>query len=544
MNDSQRSICPFCSFGCSLRINPGEGAPYVGAEGVPSLDYDPEGPFNRGSLCSKGNMTLELLLHPRRLDVPRIGTNGRQDDVAWDDAFEYAAGRLGMIRDEHGPEAIGIVVGPYLTNEEAGRAVELARRIGTPHLDGGQPEDLTLLGGLDQSGAQPARVDSIEQIESMTAVLVVGDLFTLAPCVSKAVLASRYDRRQNVLGVLGSTKGRTSWFGKPDLRCDPGCESSALALMLKLALDQGAGKDAAWIDRARRSLDPYDIDDVVAYAGLDLGAVTWLLEALRTQENTGILLSSGFGETERPDLVAGLASLLAEATGSRLLTLMTGPNTVGVQRVLEEAGYPARTAFTMPEMVEAAVTGDLKALLCFGCDPLGSLPGALPREAAEKLDVFLATGPLPGASTEHADVVLPARTWGEVDGTVTNAFGADLALHAALPPPGQARSDGEILEELAARIPARETTTIEGPAEGARPGKARSFFGELDLHFRLERREVGTHEVGTHLLLPSFQPSQAGDAAVPPTRSSKRGSRRSSGTTSCWRRPTSPPCAT
>ena len=511
MNDSQRSFCPFCSMGCSLRIRPGSGSAYVGAEATRSLEMDPEGPFNRGSLCSKGNMVLELLEHPRRLDTPMLGTNGRQEAATWDEALDHVAARLRLLRDEHGPDAIGIVAGPLLTNEEAGLAVGLARRIGTPHLDGGQPEDLAILGGLDQCAARPERVESVESIEAMTAILVIGDLFTLAPCVAKAVLHSRYDRRQNVLGVLGSTKNRTTWFGKPWLRCDPGRETAALALMLRLAQDAGAGTSSPWSERAARTLAPYDVDDVAAFAGLDLGSLRWVVDALRTRPSTGILLSAGFGETERPDLVVGLAALLAESTGSRLLPMMTGANTVGVQRVLEQAGYPSAPAFTTPEMVEAAVTGDLKALLVFGCDPLASLPGRLPQAAADRLDLLVASGPLPGASSARADVVLPSRTWGEVEGTFTNAFGADLPLAAVLPPPGRARPDGASIAALTERLhPPAGSPPVER-TRGARPGKARSFFGELDLHFRLERREVGTHEVGTHLLLPVFQPSQAGD---------------------------------
>ncbi len=515
MSDSQRSFCPFCSMGCSLRIRASTGAAYVGAEGTSALEYDAEGRFNRGSLCSKGNMTLELLEHPRRLDVPRIRTGHRHTAASWDEALDFAAGRIQIIREAHGAASIGIVAGPYLTNEEAAGAIRLAEQIGTPHLDGGQPEDLTILGGLDQCGATPERVESVEAIEDMTAILVIGDLFTLAPCIAKAVLHARYDRRPNLLGVLGSTTNRTAWFGKPGLRCLPGRESAALALMLRLARDGGGGRDAPWSERAGRSLDPYDLSDVAAFAGLDVASLQWVVDSLRDQKRTGVLISAGFGETERPDLVAGLAALLAEATDSRFLPMMTGPNTVGVQHVLEAAGYPARAAYTLPEMVEATVTGDMKALLLFGCDPLASLPGRLPHEAADKLELLVASGPLPGETTARADVVLPSRTWGEVDGTVTNAFGAELPLEAVLPPPGRARSDGASIDALIERIRpgtgGHRDAASAGPSDGARPGKARSFFGELDLHFRLERREAGAHEVGTHLLLPIFQASQAGD---------------------------------
>ncbi len=511
MKNAKRSICPFCSMGCSLLIRPGTGAPYVGQEGIPALDYDEAGPTNRGSLCGKGNMALELLLHPKRLEAPLVrGEGGALGAVSWDAALDRLAASLEGIRREDGAVAIGLLAGPYLTNEEAKLAVGLAQRIGTPHLDFSQPEDRGVLAGLDHSPARPQPVTSAEQIDGMTAMLTVGDVFTLAPCLSKPVLNARYDRHKNVLGVLGFWKSRTALFGKPFLKCRPGQEAAALALMLKLALAEADGPAPAWASDAKRTLDAMDTATLEAVAGLEAASLGWLLDALRREEHTGVFLGCGFAETERPDLVAGLSALLAEATGSAFLPLFSGPNSLGVRAVLREAGYPRAGGLTAPEMAEAAGTGDLRAIVALGCDPLGSVPGRLADDTTTTLDLMAVTGPLPGETTNvAANIVLAAATWGEKVGSVRDSFGGVRELADAMPPPGTARTDRWILEELSERIPASGGDAADDPA--APQSVAEGFFDELELHFRMERRGLRTHEVGTHYLFPEYFPSHAGD---------------------------------
>ncbi len=507
MKNAERSICPFCSMGCTLFIRPGTGAPYVGQEGIPALDYDPEGHVNRGSLCGKGNMALELMTHPHRLQTPLLRLDGELRPASWDAALDTLASEIERIRNADGPDAIGILAGPCLSNEEAARAATLAHRIGTPHFDFCLPEDRVILGGIARSRAHPEPVTSVEEIDAMTAMLVVGDLFTLAPCIAKPILNARYERRHNVLGVLGFWKSRTALFGKPLLRNRPGREAVVLALLLATALDDVGGRSVPWRAEARMVLDGLDRATLQDLAGVETADLAWLLDALRTEERSGVFVGCGFAETERVDLVAGLAALLAEATGSRFLSMLTGPNSRGVHRAVLEAGFPKAGGLTSPEMLEAAGTGDLTAIVSFGCDPLSSLPGRLADAAAEKLELVAVTGAMPSETSRVADVVLPSAVWGEKTGTTWSAFGEAGALVEAMPPPGAARPDGAILADLGARL----DDAPDAP-DAPRIGRGRrGFFDDIDLHVRMEQRELVGREVGTHLLLPEFVPSHSGD---------------------------------
>jgi len=219
------SICPFCSMGCVWRPKRGEGSPYLGEPSPATLDYATDASPNRGSLCAKGNLSLELMTHPRRLEAPLVREGGSARAASWEEALAFAAGRIAGIREAHGGDAVGLLLGPHLSNEEAAAAIRLARAIGTPHVDLCEPEDHAVTRGIEMSTARPARVEAVEQIDAMNALLVVGDLFTLAPCMAKPALNARYRERRHTVAVLDPTRTRTAWFGRPALRCEPAGEA-------------------------------------------------------------------------------------------------------------------------------------------------------------------------------------------------------------------------------------------------------------------------------------------------------------------------------
>jgi anaerobic selenocysteine-containing dehydrogenase len=511
MREAVRTICPFCSMGCSLRIRPPSDSPWVGDVESAALDYDADGPFNRGSLCGKGNMSLELLTHAGRLDAPVVTRAGVATSAGWEDALAVLAGGLEDVRREHGPGAIGLVLGPHLSGEEVERALDLAHALGTRNVDGGLPEDRVLLGGIERCCAAPQPVETPDRIAGMTALLVLGDVFTQAPCIARSVLESRYDRRRNVLAVLSSRPTRTAWFGRPALGCRPGSEVAALALLLHAALESAEGDPAAlWAGHARRVFGRTAPRVLAEWAGIDVERVGAVVGALMREPESGVVVGFDFGDTERPDLAAGLAAMLAQVTGSRFLPLPAGPNAIGLHRRLAAARKNGACGLTAAEMVESALTGDLKALVGFSCNPLAALPGAVGATAARRLAVFAYTTPFRGDAPDLASVLLPCATWGEKAGTVVNAFGGTQVLGVALPAPGSARSDHAILDLLIERLEPYAAADAGQEIEAA-PCEAAAFLGELDIHLRLEQRERGAYEAGTHLLLPEAVASHAAD---------------------------------
>jgi anaerobic selenocysteine-containing dehydrogenase len=247
-------------------------------------------------------------------------------------------------------------------------------------------------------------------------------------------------------------------------------------------------------------------------SGLSADEVRAFVTTLRSEPETGVFFCASFGGIDRTDLAAGLAALLAEATGSRFLGMPVGANAIGVRSVLSEAGFPSPEGLTTAEMIEACATGDIKALLVLGGDPIAAYPGYVTDHAFGELDLLVVTSVMPGETTAAAHVMLPSAAWGEKDGVMSPAFEGELDLGAALIPPGAARSDKAILEALSKGLrtakgearPAVERAPIVHPAPTA-------FFDELEFHFRMERRDHGAFEAGTHMLLPRNLAAHSGD---------------------------------
>ena len=512
MTDAAIPICPFCSMGCTWRLGHADAPAYLGEPGVPTLDYSTDAGPNRGSLCAKGNLSLELMTHPRRLESPLLREDGRLRPAGWDEALAFVGDRVEQVRAVHGGAAVGLLLGPQLTNQEAEAAVRLARTLGTPHVDLCEPEDHAVLKGIELSAARPETVVSVEQIDAMNALLVVGDLLTLAPCSAKPVLNARYRERRHTVAVLGPTKTRTAWFGRPALRSEPNAEAPALAMMLALALKSTGPPGLAWAEDARSALARWTIADLERQSGLPADRAAAVVQALRQGPAAGVLLASQFGTTARLDLVAGLAALLAEAVGARFFTVLEGANSSGIHATLAGEGYAGGSGHTTPELLEAVLTGNVRALLVFGADPVAAFPGSLAARAMRAASLSVVTAALPGPAVETAHVVLPSAVFGEKSGTIRGAFGTPADLSPVMAPPGQARQDSAILDALAARM---ASPAVSPPENAGDPrGSARTFFAELDLFLRSEGREAASREPGTHLLVAESSATNAAEGSL------------------------------
>ena len=106
-----RTTCPFCGVGCNFDLNVADGK-VVGVTAA----YD--APVNQGSLCVKGRFHTDLIDSPERITHPLIKRGGVWEQATWDEALDYVAERLLRIKDEDGPDAIGVLSSARCTNEE------------------------------------------------------------------------------------------------------------------------------------------------------------------------------------------------------------------------------------------------------------------------------------------------------------------------------------------------------------------------------------------------------------------------------------------
>jgi predicted molibdopterin-dependent oxidoreductase YjgC len=104
------TVCPYCGTGCSVTA-------HVKGNEIIRITSKPWS-WNEGWLCVKGRFGYQFITSPDRLTKPLIRRDVQFEEVTWDEAFAYAAGRLKAIREKHGADAIGGLSSARCTNEE------------------------------------------------------------------------------------------------------------------------------------------------------------------------------------------------------------------------------------------------------------------------------------------------------------------------------------------------------------------------------------------------------------------------------------------
>jgi predicted molibdopterin-dependent oxidoreductase YjgC len=124
-----RTVCSYCGVGCQLYLHVQDNK-VIKVTGV-----DDVGP-NFGSLCAKGRFGYDFINHPERLKTPLMRDNGNLREASWDEALTHIAENLTRIKQESGPDSVGILSSARITNEENYLAQKFGRAvIGTNNID-------------------------------------------------------------------------------------------------------------------------------------------------------------------------------------------------------------------------------------------------------------------------------------------------------------------------------------------------------------------------------------------------------------------------
>ena len=124
-----RTTCSYCGVGCQMYLHVIDNR-VIRVTGVDDM------PPNYGSLCVKGRFGYDFIHHPDRLKTPLIRENGKFREASWDEALNHVSEKLTRIKQESGPDVIGVLTSARITNEENYLAQKFARAvIGTNNVD-------------------------------------------------------------------------------------------------------------------------------------------------------------------------------------------------------------------------------------------------------------------------------------------------------------------------------------------------------------------------------------------------------------------------
>ena len=486
-----RTTCCYCGTGCGVIVRAENGR-------VAGVRGDPEHPANRGRLCTKGT-TLPLTMTPAaqamraRHPEMRRARGARRERVSWDEALDHVAERFAAIVGKHGPDAVAFYVSGQLLTEDYYAFNRLAKGvIGTANID---TNSRLCMSSAVSGYAKVLGVDGppacYEDIEHAGCLFIAGSNAAVAhPVLFRRIEAAKEARPGLRIIVVDPRRTETARFADLHLAILPGTDVALFHAMLHVMLWDGLVDEAyiaahtdgfervrdiarEWSPKAAAEVCGVRADDIVTAARWFAAGPTLSLYCQGLNQSTSgtaknatlIGLHLATGQIGRPG--AGPFSLTGQpnAMGGREVGGLA--TTLAAHRDLGDPGDRAEMAFlwgsdripdkpglTAVELFEALRSGRVKAVWIACTNPAQSLPDLAGVHAAlEAAELVVLQEAYSDTETAaFADVLLPAASWAEKEGTVTNSERRISRVRAAVPPPGEARPDWAIACDFAHRL--------------------------------------------------------------------------------------------
>jgi assimilatory nitrate reductase catalytic subunit len=503
-----RSTCPYCGVGCGVIIA-SDGAQITGVRG------DPDHPANFGRLCTKGSTlhltaTAEVTLQARLLQPMRRAERGAPPAVVgWNDALDTAAGKFAQIIRDHGPDAVGFYISGQLLTEDYYVFNKLAKGlIGTNNVDTNSRLCMSsAVAGYKKTLGADAPPACYDDFDDAQCLFIVGSNTAWAhPILFRRIEDAKRANPAMKIVVVDPRRTDTCEIADLHLAIQPGTDVMLFHGLLHLMLWEGWTKPdyiaahTSGFEALKATVRDCTPDRVAQVCGIDKAD---LLEAARLFATSAATLSlycqglnqSSSGTAKNAALInLHLATAQIGRPGAGPFSLTGQPNAMGGREVggmanllsahrdlanpahraevatlwglSEGHDVPAAPGKTAVEMFEAAAEGGIKALWISCTNPAQSMPDqATVRRALERCEFVVVQEAFSTTATcAYADLLLPATTWGEKTGTVTNSERRISRVRPAVAAPGETRHDwsaaADFARRLEARLPPRSAATL------------------------------------------------------------------------------------
>jgi formate dehydrogenase major subunit len=490
------SLCPFCGVGCQVAYQVKDDR-IVYAEGK-------NGPANHNRLCVKGRFGFDYINHPHRLTKPLVRLPDKPKDAgdqvdpanpfthfreaSWEEALSVASGGLARIRDQFGPKALAGFGSAKGSNEEAFLFQKLVRTgFGSNNVDHctrlcHASSVAALMEGLN-SGAVTAPFAAAMDAEC---IIVIGANPTINHPVAATFIKNAVKQRGAKLVVIDPRRQSLSRHAWKHLAFKPGSDVALLNAMLHTIITEGL-TDAQYIagytenyEALKKSIVDFAPEKMTDVCGVDAETIR---EVARTYAKSrasiifwGMGISQHIHGTDNSRCLIALALTTGQLgrPGTGLHPLRGQNNVQGASdaglipmffpdyQPVERADF--REAFertwnftldpeqglTVVEIMNAIHAGQIRGMYIEGENPAMSDPDLNhARVALAKLEHLVVQDLFVTETAFHADVILPASAFAEKLGTYTNTDRRVQLGRPVVPPPGDARQDWWIIQEIA-----------------------------------------------------------------------------------------------
>ncbi|MFA6409287.1 MAG: formate dehydrogenase subunit alpha [Gammaproteobacteria bacterium] len=485
------TTCPYCGTGCNFYLLVNDNEELVGVE--PSANT----PVSKGGLCIKGWNSFQFVNHPERLTEPLIRKAGKLVESSWEDALSLIVEKLLGIQSKYGNDALMFLSSARATNEENYLLMKLARGVfHTNNIDHcARLCHASTVTGLAESFGSGAMSNSISCFEKSDCFFVIGSNTTEQhPLIGTRIIKSKQSGAKLI--VADNRTIRLARMADLHIRHKNGTDIALLngimhvIIQEKLANEDFISKRTENYDAMRDVVLRYPPERVAAICEISVNEI--ILAARIFAEAKNAMLVYSMGITQHAHGVGNVKSCanLALLTGQigRVGTgvnPLRGQNNVqgacdmgalpnfytGYQKVIDSNirdrfakawnvdnnSLSDKVGFSVTKAMDKALDGTLKAFYIMGENPVMSDANQEHvKKALENLDFVVVQDIFYTPTCEYADVILPAVSFAEKDGTFTSTERRVQLVRKAIEPIGEARADWQIICDLAKRLGSAE----------------------------------------------------------------------------------------
>lgn len=491
-----QGVCRFCGTGCGIQIGM-TGGRVVDVKGDPAA-------HNRGRLCIKGILNREILYVEDRALYPMIRRNGQLERASWEEAMKLIASRFNRAIAEKGPDSVAYYGSGQLYTEESYAASKLFKAgIGTNNVDGNPRLCMaSAAAGYTSVFGKDEPMGCYEDIDHADCFFVTGaNMADCHPVLWERVLDRRKHRPETCIIAVDPRRTRTARNADLHLQIRPGTDVALYNSMIyefyrRDMTDRDMVQNYLLFHQEedpiseqdfRDHIQNYDPETAAAICGVSADQIReaawrfgqsaatmsfWTMGLNQQTQGTAAnrlviamnLLTGHIGRpgatpfslTGQPNAGGGVRD-----TGALSHTLPNGRRVTSEQhrREMEEHwNVPVGTISPNPgyhavALFEAMRQGDVDCTLIMATNPMQSLPNIHAyREGMENSFVVVVDSFHPTETTRYADVVLPAAMWTEKSGVFSQSERRYHYVPNLVDPPGEARSDFDIIIDLADRL--------------------------------------------------------------------------------------------
>jgi assimilatory nitrate reductase catalytic subunit len=490
--------CPYCGVQCGMNLLV-ENNHVVGVE--PRYDF----PVNEGRLCPKGVTAYLQVHHPDRLLHPLIKRNGNFERATWDEAFDLVVSKFKGLQSTHGKDSIGVYSGSSLTTEKTYLMGKFARAgLGTRYIDyNGRLCMVSAAAGNNKAFGIDRSANPWDDIPLAEVLLIAGsNCAETFPVLNKFLWQQRDNGGRWI--IVDPRETATARQGDLHLQLKPGTDVALANGMLHVLIEENL------IDKTFIEARTNDWDATRELAGRYSPDVASQISGVPSEKIIKAALLYGRAKTAMVMHARGiehhsngvnnvlsyinlvLASGKIGAPGRGYGTITGQGNGQGGREHGQKADQlPGQRSISNPEhrkhvckvwdlpeeeLPQAGVSvvemfdkmreGEIRGLLSICNNVMVSLPDTNKvRQSLEGLDFYVCIDFFMSEGARYADVVLHGSAWSEDEGVTANSEGRVLKINKAADPPGEARADWWIIQEIARRLGREKYFTFQSPRE-------------------------------------------------------------------------------